>query len=135
MTVSDFRQGNLLISKGRLHVGRESLPLSNIESLVEQLVRRPKRHWTAIMVGAVILFLTGLRFSAERWAWGFMGAGLLLAGWNWSFNRQPVWVVRLNLLLNQRIKIVFEDAADSEAFVAALAQAKSGKLPVMRASR
>ena len=129
----EFRQGNLVIANGRLHVGRESVPLVNIESVTQRIAHQPRRHWTAIMVAAGLLFLVGLRYSTERWGWAVLCAGLLLGAWNWFFHRKRIWIIRLNLLLNQRIQIVFDDRADSDSFVSVLTKAKAGHLPVMRA--
>lgn len=134
MSATAFRQGNLVIADGRLHVGRESLPLVNIESATERRIARPKRHWNAIMITAVVLFLGGIRFSGDGWGWALIGSGVLIAAWGWFFHREPVWTLRLNLLLNQRIQVLFTDRADLEQFLAALSAAKGGRLPVARAA-
>jgi hypothetical protein len=113
-----------------LRIDKQSLPLGNIQAVVERRVLRPKRHWAAAMVVAALLMLGGVRLLPSRMGWPLLAAGILLAAWDWFFHRKPIWVVRLHLLLDQRISVVFEDAADAGSFVAALTTAKSaGRLP------
>jgi hypothetical protein len=113
-----------------LRIDKQSLPLGNIQAVVERRVLRPKRHWAAAMVVAALLTLAGVRLLPARMGWPLLAAGILLAAWDWFFHRKPIWVVRLHLLLDQRISVVFEDAADAGSFVTALTTAKSaGRSP------
>jgi len=102
----------------------------NIRSVSEQAVRRPKRHWGAVMLAAGLLVLVGYRFSNHWLGWVLLAGGILLGSWGWFFHRRRVWIIRLNLLLNQRIMVLFNDAEEAEAFLAALKAAKGGTLPV-----
>lgn len=130
-----YQQGNILIDGSRLRIGRESLPLANIVGASRVRIARPKRHWTAIMIVAALVLLAGIRFSESRWGWGMVAAGALVALWAWFFHRQRVWIVRLHLLLNQRIQILFERVEDADEFLAALSRAKGGELKVMRGAK
>jgi hypothetical protein len=56
----------------------------------------------------------------------------MLGSWAWFFHRQRVWIVRLNLLLNQRITLLFEDVEDANGLVVALREAKNGALPLVQ---
>ena len=76
--------------------------------------------------------LAGIRFSSERWGWGLIIAGALIGIWAWFFHRRRAWLVRLHLLLNQRIQILFESQEDAEEFLTALVAAKGGELRVIR---
>jgi hypothetical protein len=129
-----YQHGNILIDAGRLRIGSEALPLANIVGASRMRIGRPKRHWGTIVIVAGIVLLAGVRFSTERWGLGLIAAGALAGLWAWFFHRRKAWVVQLHLLLNQRIQIQFENVEDAEAFLAALAQAKGGDLPVRRSS-
>lgn len=127
-----YQQGNILIDAGKLRIGSESLPLVNILAASRQRVGQPKRHWTTIMIAAAACALAGIRFSGERWGLALIAAGASLGAWAWFFHRRKAWIVRLHLLLNQRIQVLFDGADDADQFLAALAAAKGGDLPVMR---
>jgi hypothetical protein len=114
-------------------MGNQSLPLANIIAATRQRVGRPRRHWTTIMIVAAILTLTGVRFVHFNWGLALIAAGAALALWDWFFHRQRVWFVKLNLLLNQRINLMFEEVQDADDFLAALKAAKGGDLPVRAA--
>jgi len=93
-------------------------------------MRRPKRHWAAVMLASGVLVLAGYRFSNHWSGWVLIGLGALLGSWGWFFHRRRVLIVRLNLLLNQRINVLFNEAEDAKGFLAALRAAKGGELPV-----
>jgi hypothetical protein len=113
-------------------VDRQSLPLVNIVSATERRIGIPKRHFSTILLAAAALLLVGLRFSHQWQGWGLMLAGLALGLWCHRFHRRRAWVIRLNLLLNQRLGIQFSEAQDAASFLTALSAAKGGNLPVMR---
>ena len=125
-----YSQGNLVIANGRLQVGTESLPLVNIRSVSERTMMRPKRHWAVVMLASGVLLLTGYRFSNQWPGWVILGLGVLLGSWGWFFHRRRVLIVRLNLLLNQRINVLFNEAEDARNFLTALKAAKGGELPI-----
>jgi hypothetical protein len=125
-----YSQGNLVIANGRLHVGTESLPLVNIRSVSERTMMRPKRHWAVVMLASGVLVLAGYRFSNHWPGWVLIGLGALLGSWGWFFHRRRVLIIRLNLLLNQRINVLFNEAEDARGFLTALKAAKGGELPV-----
>jgi hypothetical protein len=127
-----YSHGNLVIERGRLRVDNEWLPLVNIQSVTERSMMRPKRHWAAIMAGAGLLVLAGYRFLYYWPGWVLLCLGALLGLWGWFFHRRRVWIVRLNLLLNQRITVLFDEAADAKEFLVALKTAKGGSLAVAR---
>lgn len=114
-------------------MGGESLPLANIVGASRLRIALPKRHRGTILVVAVVVMLAGIHLSASRLGWGLAGVGALVGLWAWFFHRKKAWVVRLHLLLNQRIQILFENSDDAEAFLKALTEAKGGELPVRRA--
>lgn len=116
-------------------MGNESVPLANIVAATRRRIGRPRRHWMTIMIVAVLVILTGLRFVQSRWGLPVVLAGGLLGAWDWFFHRQRAWLVQLNLLLNQRISVQFERIEDANDFLAALEAAKGGELPVRHLSR
>jgi hypothetical protein len=113
-------------------MGRESLPLANVVAASRVRIARPRRHWTAIMIIAALVLLAGIRFADHRWGWWMFAAGAIVGAWAWFFHRQRVWIVRLHLLLNQRIQILFERVEDADEFLSALSGAKGGALKVAR---
>ncbi|HEY2585601.1 MAG TPA: hypothetical protein VGI81_07550 [Tepidisphaeraceae bacterium] len=113
-------------------MGGESLPLVNVEGATLLQIGRPKRHRGTILVLAALVVLAGIHLSAAPAGWGLMVAGALVGLWAWFFHRQKAWVVRLHLLLNQRLQILFDNAEDAEGFLTALSEAKGGELPVRR---
>jgi hypothetical protein len=128
-----YHHGNIRISEGKLRIGNESLPLENIVAAARQTVRRPRRHWTMILIVAAIIMLTGVRFDHSTWGLDILGLGAALAVWTWFFHKSRAHLVRLHLLLNQRISVMFEDAPDADAFLDALKAARGGSLPVKTA--
>jgi hypothetical protein len=129
-----YQHGNILIDGGRLRMGGESLPLVNIVGASRLKIALPKRNRGMILLVSALAVLAGIHLSASRWGWGIAAAGALLGLWAWFFHRQKAWVVRLHLLLNQRIQILFETLDDAEAFLTALGDAKGGELPVRRST-
>lgn len=125
-----YEHGNIRISEGKLRIGNESLPLVNIVSATRQRAHRPRRHWTTLMIAAAIVMLTGVRFIHSNGGLALLGVGAALAVWTWFLHRDRMWLVRLNLLLNQRISVMFEDVADADGFLDALKIAKGGQLPI-----
>jgi hypothetical protein len=84
------------------------------------------------MIVAAMLLLAGFRISHPWLGWVVSFAGIALAAWGWFFHRRRVWIVRLNLLLNQRITLLFEDLEDANGLVIALREAKNGALPLVQ---
>ena len=125
-----YDQGNIRIADGKLRMGNESLPLANIVAATRRRVGRPRRHWMTIMIVAVLVILTGLRFVQSKWGLPIVFAGALLGACDWLFHRQRAWLVQLNLLLNQRLSVQFERLEDADDFLAALQASKGGELPV-----
>jgi hypothetical protein len=111
-------------------MGNESLPLANVVAATRRRIGRPRRHWMTIMIVAVLVILTGLRFVQSKWGLPILFAGVVLGAWDWFLHRQRAWLVQLNLLLNQRISVQFDQLEDADAFLAALKTAKGGELPV-----
>lgn len=125
-----YQHGNIRISDGRLRIGNESLPLVNIVAATCQKAHRPRRHWTTLIIVAAIVMLTGVRFIHSSLGLALLGVGAALSLWTWFLHRDPMWLVRLNLLLNQRISVMFEDVGDADGFLDALKTAKGGQLPI-----
>jgi hypothetical protein len=119
-----YQQGNIRIDSGKLRIGGEWLPLANIMGVRSAPASRPRRHWTTIILIAAAVVLAGSRFPDRPWGWALMLGGAVVGSWCWFFYRDRTWMVRLNLLLDQRIRILFNDQSDAEAFVAALTEAK-----------
>lgn len=95
---------------------------------------RPKRHWAIVMIVAGLLVLAGYRYINHWAGWVLLAGGLALGSWGWFFHRRRVWIIRLNLLLNQRISVLFNEIDDAKGFLAALTAAKGGNLPMARMS-
>ena len=129
---SIYEHGNLQISGGRLRIDRQSLPLTNIVSVTDRRVHRPRKHSTATLIVAAAAIVVGYRLLPFRLAWAIMAVGTILGAWCLIFWRDKVRIINLNLLLNQRIKILFPDPMDADGFLEALTIAKGGKLPIIR---
>jgi hypothetical protein len=125
-----YEHGNIRISDGKLRIGNESLPLVNIVSATRQKAHRPRQHWTTLMIVAGIVMLSGVRFIHSNWGLALLGVGAAMALWTWFLHRDRMWLVRLNLLLNQRISVMFEEVGDADGFLDALKAAKGGQLPI-----
>lgn len=128
-SASIYQQGNIRIADGKLRIGNESLPLVNIVAATRRRAWRPRRHWAAVMIVSAIVLLTGIRFENSTVGLGLLAAGAALALSNWFLRRDRIWLVQLNLLLNQRISVMFDQMNDADAFLAALKGVKGGELP------
>lgn len=101
----------------------------NIVAATRQRAWRPRRHWAAVMIVSAIMLLAGLRFGSSTVGLGLLVTGAALALSNWFLRRDRIWLIQLNLLLNQRIRLMFEEMDDADEFLAALNGAKGGELP------
>jgi hypothetical protein len=128
-SASIYQQGNIRIADGRLRIGNESLPLANILAATRRRAWRPRRHWAAVMIVSAIVLLAGIRFGNSMVGLGLFAAGAALALFNWFLRRDRIWLIQLNLLLNQRISVMFDKVNDADEFLAALKRAKGGELP------
>lgn len=129
---SIYHHGNILVDATRLRMGEESLPLVNVVGATRLRISRPKPRRATILILGLAAILAGIHFSTVPWGCCLIAAGTLVGLWAWFFHRQKAWVVRLHLLLNQRIQILFENLDDAEAFLAALIEAKGVDVPVRR---
>ena len=81
------------------------------------------------MIISAIMLLAGIRFGNSTVGLGLFAAGAALALSNWFLRRDRIWLIQLNLLLNQRISVMFGKVSDADEFLAALKGAKGGELP------
>lgn len=81
------------------------------------------------MIVSTIMLLAGIRFGGSTVGLGLFAAGVVLGLWNWFLRRDRIWLIQLNLLLNQRISVMFEEIHDADEFLATLNGAKGGELP------
>jgi len=100
--------------------------------VTDRRIYRRRKHWAVILGAAAGAVVVGYRLSGRPIAWVLVSAGVLLAAWCLIFHRDKARMIRLNLLLNQRVGVLFSDPTDADGFLRALEEAKGGKFPVIR---